>query len=230
MPDNLTELINETKKVCILATPTSGTHYIAKLLQNYGLKVLHEQMGEDGISDWRTAYFVSDHIYDIKNTLLDFYYWKRFKFETKIRLVRNPWNVLSTWVYWLNNINTDGIAKVHVNMGLVKICKEAFNIYENNNYICAASNFLKWQELIDSCNYDVFFNVENLSLSKKELTTFLLNKNLINIKYSEENLIVKCEDKNESQYKKRITENEFKDNIPTDIYNNIKNYAIKYNY
>jgi len=79
-------------RLLVIGCGRSGTAYMSKLMQSYGLRIGHEKVLKDGVSSW---------IYTIERDE----FAKKENYDLVIHQIRNPLNVISSWVR--NNIDRD---------------------------------------------------------------------------------------------------------------------------
>lgn len=87
----------QARRLLFLAHPRSGTHYVAKLCQSYGLDVGHERMRADGICSWMLAADADHSPYGDGTVFRD------YEFETVVRIVRHPLKVLASSIHTENH-------------------------------------------------------------------------------------------------------------------------------
>ncbi len=85
------------RRLLFLAHPRSGTRYMAKLCQSYGLDVKHERIGADGICSWMLA-ADADHSPYGDGTV-----FSQYEYETVVRVVRHPLKVLASSIHTENH-------------------------------------------------------------------------------------------------------------------------------
>lgn len=81
---------NPEYKLMIIGCGRSGTTYIARLLQSYGLDIGHEELAKDGISNWLCTV-------DYEKSA------NKNKYGLVLHQIRNPLEVISSW--YINNIS-----------------------------------------------------------------------------------------------------------------------------
>lgn len=78
-------------RLLITGHPRSGTTYMARLMQAYGLDVCHEKLGADGISSWMFAVQEATNVPYGDGSVR-----RAFDFETIVHVVRHPLKVLAS--------------------------------------------------------------------------------------------------------------------------------------
>jgi len=73
------------KRLLVVGSPRSGTHFFAKLLQNFGMRVKHERMGEDGTvnSAWLAMKQKNDTLLHVEGR-------QHYTFDKILHIVRHP--------------------------------------------------------------------------------------------------------------------------------------------
>lgn len=153
------------KKLLITAHPRSGTKYLSRLCQAFGLDVGHETMRRDGICSWMLAVEADFAPYGGGTKLRDYTY------EHVVRLVRHPMHVLASSIY-TENIEPDQPILLGKDT-----CREfsrrhrfserswAFRRYfvrpEGNRYEHAVQTLLAWDAFISKRNPAFTVHVES---------------------------------------------------------------------
>lgn len=99
--------------IIILACGGSGTNYISEIFKQIGLQVGHEQLGKDGIVDWRLNAFTRISKDNIKRHCKEkgistsiFTYLDRVRYSTNnicLHQVRHPLKNISSSYCWLGD-------------------------------------------------------------------------------------------------------------------------------
>jgi hypothetical protein len=73
------------KRLLVVGAPRSGTHFIADVLQGFGMRVKHERMGEDGTVNcaWLAMRQEGDEIITVTGR-------QNYDFDKIVQLVRHP--------------------------------------------------------------------------------------------------------------------------------------------
>lgn len=138
------------KPFLILGHPRSGTSYMATLFQIFGLDVLHEAIGKDGISSWG---YVTWHLPPYRfdgHSRLD------FQFEHIIQVVRNPIKTVASVAF----TEQDSLAWR----------KQFVNIFTDHPVSQAVESILGWNKLIYAQKPNLVCKLEN---SAEQLATYL---------------------------------------------------------
>lgn len=78
----------DAKRLLVVGSPRSGTQFFAKMLQNFGMRVNHERMGEDGIVN--SAWLIpEDPSFSDPGRV-------NYSFDKIIHLVRHPLQVIDS--------------------------------------------------------------------------------------------------------------------------------------
>lgn len=159
------------KKILGLGHPRTGTGYTSKLLNLWGLDVLHEKMGSDGIVAWQFATRSKNPMPWLdKNIRFDDY-----SFDHIIYNVRNPF-------YSIPSI-------AQVEKPSLEYRKKFVHISNNSNPVFTAiESILLWDELILSHNVNFIYQVENQTRDLYEYLSQYYNlnpyKHFTNTKYN----------------------------------------------
>lgn len=144
---------SEIGKLLITAHPRSGTKYLSKLCQAYGLDVGHERMGANGICSWMLAADADCAPYGDGTTFQPNVY------DRVIRLVRHPLRVLASVIH-TENIEPDQPVGFGKHSCREYVRRHAFGERswalrryvvraEGNRYEQAVQTLLVWDTLID---------------------------------------------------------------------------------
>lgn len=82
------------KQILVVGHPRSGTGFMSRLLQAYGLAVGHEQVDEDGISSWMFAATTTEVPFSFDGSSR-----ANYIFQTMIHVVRHPLGVIASTAY-----------------------------------------------------------------------------------------------------------------------------------
>lgn len=139
------EAKDREKLILGIGHPRTGTGYTAKLLQSWGLDVLHEKMGKHGTVDWTLSPADKSLWQPIK---FDDFEWKHI-----IYCVRNPRDTIASLVY------TEDIKPDSFNFRVQK----TFMRTKDSKLFNAISSILAWDKLITAIEPDFIFRIEDES-------------------------------------------------------------------
>jgi hypothetical protein len=166
------------KKLLLIGTPRGGTGYCSKFLTGFSLKVGHEKMQGDGVSDWAMLPFKMGA--NIKTKIPHNAPYRNEDFETLVHVIREPYSCITTMVnvYHGNIKLEDGVVSTPFESIVSvtnKIDKSLFEECENVFDVCAVC-YLFWHEQISKLNPDFVFRIEK---NHQEFVDFLSKKNYI---------------------------------------------------
>jgi len=151
---NTGQVTQSTKKILVLGHPRGATGYTSVLLRRLGIRVGHEVMMRNGISNWRCA--------DFKGYCLKSY--GRVKFDHVIHVVRDPWKTI-------------GSAMVKLGGQTVNIRQRFCGFGGNRNRATfEAMSYLCWHKKILSLNPDIRICAENCV---EDVTHFLIEAGML---------------------------------------------------
>lgn len=200
----------DTKKILGLGHPRTGTGYTSNLLRNWGLRVGHEVLQDDGIVAWQLSTNVKEEL-PFMGRCKDVYY-DTFNWETTIYNLRNP---------------KDSIVSISfTEKGSLNFRNKIANIeMEKNRVSMAIKSILYFDEIILEKKPDIIYRIEH---DVDKLFNFLNSK----YKISWTNLarIAVNDKKNKRKHPDFIElKNEF-ENVPDDLKLKINNFCKKYSY
>ena len=144
----------ERKSILVVGHPRTGTSYVAKLLQSWGLDVQHEKMGKDGTVDWS---LVTGHKSLWQDISIKDYQW-----DIIIYCVRDPKKSIPSIAY--------------TEEASLSFRKTFNSRIGNSNLISSAiSSILEWDKMITSLNPNIVFRIED---GHKKLFDYLENRGL----------------------------------------------------
>ena len=134
----------KAKPILVLGHPRSGTSYMAKLMQSFGIDIRHEKMGKHGISDWMFAVRSDDKPWGKKSNI-------NTEFNHIIHIHPNPWRALNS-VSFKENLAPKSVAfrRRFINL------PESYNIVD-----IAVESLIEWNELIEKWHPDLTVAVGN---------------------------------------------------------------------
>lgn len=135
--------MSTTKDILILGHPRSGTGYMAKLMQSFGMDVGHEKLGEHGISDWMFAVRSDDKPWGHKSNL-------DLEFRHIIHVIREPIAAINS-IAWTENLRKKSL----------NYRKRYVLIPDKVNPVrTAVYSYLGWNQLIKSWHPDLTIKLE----------------------------------------------------------------------
>jgi hypothetical protein len=203
-----TPSIHATKEaeLLIIGCGGSGTHYTSTCFQISGLDLTHEKFGKYGCIGWPLT--VGPFNFD--GTPLPNMQTCRRIFHQ----VRNPLHVIACW----SQLDLDHSAWIFVRKHIPEINKD------DSSFVQSAKYWYYWN-LIAESKAEWRFKVEDFSLLLNEFNERLyisLDEKAI--------LTISTNTGTWAGNKKTITWDDLKINLQNDLYENIRNMAIRYNY
>lgn len=216
------------RDILVVGHPQCGSKYMSQLLQEMGLDVGHESMGDQGISSWMFAVYDENNPWAHNKYALSRYYTD---FDFLIHYVRDPRTAIPS----IMGENKDNPASFDFRQ---KHIKQAFDndlsLYETELEKAIVS-FLKWNQIIEEQNPNLAVKVE---ACQTEILTFgqqnnLINKDLsindINIDFSSEHKESLAQEANIIVQKTGISV-EMWEKVSLDIKKELNNFCQKYGY
>lgn len=196
----------EEAELLIIGCGGSGTHYTSTCFQISGLDLRHEKFGKYGCIGWPLT--VGPFNFD--GTPLP----NMQTFRHIFHQVRNPLHVITCWA----QLDLDCSAWIFVRNNIPEINKDDSSLVQSAKY------WYYWN-LIAESKAEWRFKVEDFLLLLNEFRKRLhiaLNKKAI--------LTIPTNTGTWAGNKKTITWDDLKMNLPNDLYENIRNMAIRYKY
>jgi hypothetical protein len=87
------------KRLLVIGTPRSGTHFFTKLMQGFGMRVQHERMGEDGTVNcaWLAMRMPNDPVIKVTGR-------QNYDFDRIIHLIRHPLPTIASMSHALHGV------------------------------------------------------------------------------------------------------------------------------
>jgi hypothetical protein len=202
------------RSLLITGCARSGTCFIAKVLQQAGLDIQHEQIGRDGVSSW----FMTVHANSTP--------WgpgrNGISFSHIFHQVRHPLKVISS-VY-----TTEGVKSWGYSMPFIP------QILPEDSYIVRSAKYWYYWNLMAAKEAELTYRVEDLANVweefEKRLGRKLDRKVLTTIPTDTNSRLVKPPSRGNNTLEKDFTWEDLKRHLDQELYLNIRNLAEQYGY